>query len=82
MISHTKYLILFQQNSSIVSNEKKLNSVSEEEEASGDDRKSKRKRLPTQPYQSPIPELNLIAKISKIDKTPASSDDKLIVFYR
>uniref|UniRef100_A0A0K8SY37 Uncharacterized protein n=2 Tax=Lygus hesperus TaxID=30085 RepID=A0A0K8SY37_LYGHE len=47
------------------------------------DGKPRRKRLPTQPYQSPIPELNLIAKINKIDKTPAKpQEDKLIVFYR
>lgn len=51
------------------------------ETETSDDKKAKRKRLPTQVYQSPIPELNIIAKMSKIDKTPAN-DDKLIVFYR
>jgi hypothetical protein len=55
----------------------------ENDSSKGDGRKSKRMRLPTQPYQSPIPELNLIAKISKIDKTPNKIiDEKLIVFYR
>ncbi|XP_014251125.1 titin-like isoform X1 [Cimex lectularius] len=47
-----------------------------------DDKKPKRKRLPTQIYQSPIPELNIIAKINKIDKAPSKSEDKLIVFYK
>ncbi|XP_014282016.1 uncharacterized protein [Halyomorpha halys] len=70
------------QNANVGNNDKKLPAAVEEEETSGDDKKSKRKRLPTQPYQSPIPELNLIAKISKIDKTTVSGDDKLIVFYR
>lgn len=46
-----------------------------------DDKKAKRKRLPTQVYQSPIPELNIIAKMSKPEKNSAP-DDKLIVFYR
>nr|CAD7427376.1 unnamed protein product [Timema monikensis] len=48
-------------------------------EEAGDDRKSKRVRTRTQPYQSPIPELMFISKI----KTPVKSpDDKLIVFYK
>lgn len=53
-------------------------------EGKEDDRKSKRVRLPTQPYQSPIPELNIIAKISKSTKptTTKAADDKLIVFYK
>ncbi|KAG8273332.1 nucleolar and coiled-body phosphoprotein 1-like [Homalodisca vitripennis] len=53
-------------------------------EGKDDDRKSKRVRLPTQPYQSPLPELNMIAKISKSTKsTPTkAADDKLIVFYK
>ncbi|CAH1401990.1 unnamed protein product, partial [Nezara viridula] len=71
------------QNANVGNSDKKVPAAIEEEETSGDDKKStKRKRLPTQPYQSPIPELNLIAKISKIDKTTVPGDDKLIVFYR
>ncbi|KAL1139182.1 hypothetical protein AAG570_009241 [Ranatra chinensis] len=62
---------------------KKDKEVEMEDSKGNDGRKSKRVRLPTQPYQSPIPELNLIAKISKIDKTPTKQlDEKLIVFYR
>jgi hypothetical protein len=53
-------------------------------EGKDEDRKSKRVRLPTQPYQSPIPELNIIAKINKSSKTTPTkaADDKLIVFYK
>uniref|UniRef100_A0A1B6D5E6 Uncharacterized protein n=1 Tax=Clastoptera arizonana TaxID=38151 RepID=A0A1B6D5E6_9HEMI len=48
---------------------------------SSDERKSKRVRLPTQPYQSPLPELNIIAKLNK--PTPVKAiDDKLIIFYK
>nr|CAD7262487.1 unnamed protein product [Timema shepardi] len=48
-------------------------------EEAGDDRKSKRVRTRTQPYQSPIPELMFISKIKTAVKSP---DDKLIVFYK
>lgn len=44
-----------------------------------DDRKSKRVRTQTQPYQSPLPELTYIAKLKTLVKAP---DDKLIVFYK
>jgi hypothetical protein len=44
-----------------------------------DDRKSKRVRTQTQPYQSPLPELTYIAKLQTLVKAP---DDKLIVFYK
>lgn len=44
-----------------------------------DDRKSKRVRTQTQPYQSPLPELTYIAKLKTFVKAP---DDKLIVFYK
>ncbi|KAF7284277.1 hypothetical protein GWI33_022268 [Rhynchophorus ferrugineus] len=42
--------------------------------------KAKRQRIRTQPYQSPLPEMELISKISS--STPRTNDDKLIVFYR
>lgn len=59
---------------------KKAPKVEEPITPGGDDgRKSKRARLPTQPYQSPIPELNMIAKMNN---TPKASEEKLIVFYR
>lgn len=51
-----------------------------ESKKESDERKSKRVRLPTQPYQSPLPELSLLAKMNKT--TPKTSDDKLIVFYK
>lgn len=47
--------------------------------ADQDDRKSKRVRTQTQPYQSPLPELTYIAKLKTFVKSP---DDKLIVFYK
>ncbi|XP_069702520.1 uncharacterized protein [Periplaneta americana] len=43
-----------------------------------DDRKSKRVRTQTQPYQSPLPEI-YITKFKTLMKSP---DDKLIVFYK
>lgn len=55
-------------------------SKKESSSSNSDERKSKRVRLPTQPYQSPLPELNIIAKMNK---TPVKAvDDKLIVFYK
>lgn len=45
------------------------------------DRKSKRQRTLTQPYQSPLPELALISKLSSTP-TPKPADEKLIVFYK
>lgn len=66
--------------------------VKDKESGVAGDDKPRRKRLPTQPYQSPIPELNIMAKYKKmkelnekdkVDKRPSnSSTDKLIVFYR
>jgi hypothetical protein len=51
-----------------------------------DDRKSKRVRTQTQPYQSPLPELTYITKLKTLLKSPdekiKSPDDKLIVFYK
>lgn len=53
------------------------------EEDSSDGRKSKRTRLPTQPYQSPIPELQLIAKLNTpIKATPKDPSEKIIAFYK
>lgn len=46
--------------------------------------KSKRARIQTQPYQSPLPEIEIISKISAAS-TPnknRSNDDKLIIFYK
>lgn len=46
-------------------------------------RKSKRVRLPTQPYQSPIPELQFIAKLQTPAKpAPKSTTEKIIAFFR
>lgn len=42
--------------------------------------KLKRQRTRTQPYQSPLPELEIISKMSS---TPnRNNDEKLIVFYK
>lgn len=45
---------------------------------------AKRARTMTQHYQSPIPELELISKISKTTNTPKlkAGDEKLIQFYK
>ncbi|XP_030762285.1 nucleolar protein dao-5-like isoform X1 [Sitophilus oryzae] len=42
--------------------------------------KAKRQRIRTQHYQSPLPEVELVSKISA--STPKSNDERLIVFYR
>lgn len=53
------------------------------EDDAADGRKSKRTRLPTQPYQSPIPELQLIAKLETPAKTtPKNPSEKIIAFYK
>jgi hypothetical protein len=44
--------------------------------------KSKRTRIKTQPYQSPLPEIEIITKISSSTPRSKASDDKLIVFYK
>ncbi|GLV31449.1 hypothetical protein CBL_07211 [Carabus blaptoides fortunei] len=51
---------------------------------SDEDRKSKRTRTRTQPYQSPLPELALISKLSSAGSSSPSKahDEKLIVFYK
>ncbi|XP_066138380.1 nucleolar protein dao-5-like isoform X2 [Euwallacea fornicatus] len=41
---------------------------------------AKRQRVRTQHYQSPLPEVELVSKIST--STPKSGDDRLIVFYK
>lgn len=45
--------------------------------------KSRRNRIQTQPYQSPLPELEIITKMT-ISSTPKgkAADDKLIIFYK
>lgn len=49
-----------------------------------DDNKAKRNRLKTIPYQSPLPEIELISKLSasEANTTPKSADERLILFYR
>lgn len=45
--------------------------------------KTKRQRIRTQPYQSPLPEVELISKISsQPTRIPRSNDERLIVFYK
>lgn len=44
--------------------------------------KSKRARVKTQPYQSPLPEFALITKLSASMAKSKTSDDKLIIFYK
>ncbi|KAK9884941.1 hypothetical protein WA026_009177 [Henosepilachna vigintioctopunctata] len=45
--------------------------------------KSKRARIRTQPYQSPLPELEIISKISaSTSQRNRANDDKLIVFFK
>lgn len=51
--------------------------------SASEERKSKRNRIRTQPYQSPLPELALISKLSNRSSSPAKNqDEKLIVFYK
>lgn len=53
------------------------------EEDTADGRKSKRVRLPTQPYQSPIPELQFIAKLNIPTKTtPKNASERIIAFFK
>lgn len=51
---------------------------------SGSSDKSKRNRTLTQHYQSPLPELEMITKITKSTSTPRakSAGEKLVVFYK
>lgn len=44
--------------------------------------KSKRTRIRTQPYQSPLPEIEIITKITASMPKNKNNDDKLIVFYK
>lgn len=45
--------------------------------------KSKRTRLPTQPFQlSLLPEMHLISKITDKTLSPKINSDKLTVFYK
>jgi len=45
--------------------------------------KSKRTRLPTQPFQlSLLPEMHLISKITEKSASPKINSDKLTVFYK
>lgn len=48
------------------------------------DQKVKRNRLRTIPYQSPIPEIELISKLTAIEANNSSknTEDKLIIFYK
>jgi len=45
--------------------------------------KSKRTRLPTQPFQLTLmPEMHLISKIAEKSASPKINNDKLTVFYK
>lgn len=44
--------------------------------------KSKRTRTKTQPYQSPLPEVEMISKISATTPRSKNNEDKLIIFYK
>ncbi|KAF5270413.1 hypothetical protein FQR65_LT05601 [Abscondita terminalis] len=44
--------------------------------------KSKRTRIKTQPYQSPLPEVEMISKISATTPRSKNIEDKLIIFYK
>ncbi|KAF2903328.1 hypothetical protein ILUMI_02854 [Ignelater luminosus] len=44
--------------------------------------KSKRTRTKTQPYQSPLPEVEMISKITATTPRNRNSEDKLIIFYK
>lgn len=44
--------------------------------------KSKRTRVPTQPYQCPLPEIEIIRKITTSSPRNRNNDDKLIIFYK
>lgn len=48
-----------------------------------DDKKNKRVRIPTQPYQSPTPEMSFVTRISASQSSLTKHvDDKLILFYK
>lgn len=52
-------------------------------ETPGEEVKSKRTRLPTQPFQlSLLPEMQLISKISEKSASPKINTEKLTVFYK
>ncbi|KAB0802237.1 hypothetical protein PPYR_04423 [Photinus pyralis] len=44
--------------------------------------KSKRTRTKTQPYQSPLPEVEMISKITATTPRSRNNEDKLIIFYK
>ncbi|KAF5288673.1 hypothetical protein FQA39_LY15315 [Lamprigera yunnana] len=44
--------------------------------------KSKRMRTKTQPYQSPLPEVEMISKITATTPRSKNNEDKLIIFYK
>jgi len=49
----------------------------------GEEIKSKRTRLPTQPFQlSLLPEMHLIGKIAEKSASPKINNEKLTVFYK
>lgn len=44
--------------------------------------KAKRTRIKTQPYQSPLPEVEMVSKISVTTPRSKNIEDKLIIFYK
>lgn len=63
-------------------NKKSLLDESDTEVDGETPQKSKRARVQTQPYQSPLPEFALITKLSASMAKTKASDDKLIIFYK
>lgn len=45
-------------------------------------RKSKRNRTTAQPFQYPLPEIEIISKIASTSHRHKNDDDKLIIFYK
>lgn len=55
----------------------------DKETPSAEDRKSKRARLPVQPFQSPLPELTLVTRLNnKANSEKIEEKEKLVIFYK
>lgn len=55
----------------------------QKKDAPAEEIKSKRTRLPTQPFQlSLLPEMHLISKIAEKTTSPKINNEKLTVFYK
>lgn len=60
----------------------KSDTKSPPQKPSGSSGKVKRNRFRTQPYQSPLPEVEMISKIIATPPRSRNSEDKLIIFYK